>query len=331
MVVAFARALSHSPYVGSLRIPIPQVEALDERVLQKMLVQFERKIVRNQEMRLKFAGDGMRFMESEVELEAAIAGLVPLAANADLYQLAVELNLVESLVGLLAHENTDIVLAVINLLHELIDLNEPSSRLFVDAMIQQQGFEALVLDLSRLDESQPDDATGVFQTLAVLENSFELHAELQDTILAKAPQLLSFLLSRIQAARFDTNRLYCTELLSMLVPHASNQEAFAKADGVEILLNVLAVRERARESAPIASCSLTLLTRCARGSAIAKSILHPARSRSSSRTSLRPCVLACCRRAADLYSNKPKACSSCCYLSSTLLSHTDASSDARTQ
>lgn len=212
-----------------------------------MLVQFERKIVRNQEMRLKFAGDGMRFMESEVELEAAIAGLVPLAANADLYQLAVELNLVESLVGLLAHENTDIVLAVINLLHELIDLNEPSSRLFVDAMIQQQGFEALVLDLSRLDESQPDDATGVFQTLAVLENSFELHAELQDTILAKAPQLLSFLLSRIQAARFDTNRLYCTELLSMLVPHASNQEAFAKADGVEILLNVLAVRESARE------------------------------------------------------------------------------------
>ncbi len=50
-----------------------------------------------------------RFMESELDLNDIIQEMHVIATMPDLYHLLVELNAVHSLLGLLSHENTDIL------------------------------------------------------------------------------------------------------------------------------------------------------------------------------------------------------------------------------
>lgn len=64
-----------------------------------------------------------RFMESELDLNDIIQEMHVIATMPDLYHLLVELNAVHSLLGLLSHENTDIL----SLKHcfRLADLDSP--------------------------------------------------------------------------------------------------------------------------------------------------------------------------------------------------------------
>lgn len=51
----------------------------------------------------------LRFMESELDLNDIIQEMHVIATMPDLYHLLVELNAVQSLLGLLGHDNTDIL------------------------------------------------------------------------------------------------------------------------------------------------------------------------------------------------------------------------------
>lgn len=65
---------------------------------------------------------GVRFIDSEADLDAAIKALLPLAQVPNVaYPLLVSSGQLEVLVGLLSHENADIALDVIELIHELTD------------------------------------------------------------------------------------------------------------------------------------------------------------------------------------------------------------------
>lgn len=60
----------------------------------------------------------LRFMESELDLNDIIQEMHVIATMPDLYHLLVELNAVQSLLGLLGHDNTDILHLVKQLLRE---------------------------------------------------------------------------------------------------------------------------------------------------------------------------------------------------------------------
>jgi beta-catenin-like protein 1 len=65
---------------------------------------------------------GCRFIDSEADLDIAIKGLLPLSQAASLaYPEMVKSGTAETLVGLLSHENMDIVIDVVELVHELTD------------------------------------------------------------------------------------------------------------------------------------------------------------------------------------------------------------------
>jgi beta-catenin-like protein 1 len=65
---------------------------------------------------------GARFIDSEADLDAAIKALLPLAQVPEVaYPLLVSSGQLEVLVGLLSHENADIALDIIELVHELTD------------------------------------------------------------------------------------------------------------------------------------------------------------------------------------------------------------------
>eukprot|EP01035_Chromulina_nebulosa_P062965 gene62965-86125_t len=77
---------------------------------------------------------------------------------------------------MITHENTDISIATVSLLQEMTDVDisteeEKESLLrFVDAFIAGQGLELIVQNITRLDESNDEDAQGVHNTMAVIEN-----------------------------------------------------------------------------------------------------------------------------------------------------------------
>lgn len=58
----------------------------------------------------------IRFMESEIELHDVLTEMHAIATVPDLYPVLVNLKAVLSLLELLSHENTDIAVAVVNLL-----------------------------------------------------------------------------------------------------------------------------------------------------------------------------------------------------------------------
>lgn len=81
-------------------------EILDEAELRRMILLFEKRNLRNQEMRIKFPEQPEKFMESEIALHEMIEQLKLVATVPDLYQLFVDLRTVPSLLELLAHQNT---------------------------------------------------------------------------------------------------------------------------------------------------------------------------------------------------------------------------------
>ena len=108
--------------------------------IRKLLLRLERAANKNQDQRSKYPDDptkcvplvlsflrvysrgGYRFIDSEADLDGALRALMPLAQVPILaYPELVRSGSVTRLVGLLSHDNADIAIDVIDLLHELTD------------------------------------------------------------------------------------------------------------------------------------------------------------------------------------------------------------------
>jgi beta-catenin-like protein 1 len=106
--------------------------------IRKLLLRFDRAVKKNQEQRSKYPDDPSksvlcftlvhitltvgRFIDSEADLDVAIKALLPLSQAPSLaYPEMVRFGTIETLVGLLSHENTDIVIDVVEVVHELTD------------------------------------------------------------------------------------------------------------------------------------------------------------------------------------------------------------------
>lgn len=210
-------------------------------------------------MRIKHSEEPEKFMESEFELHKEIEDFHIVAAFPELYSILIQNNAVNTLFGLITHENTDISIAAISLLQEMTEVDtlmeQPIiAKDFVNAVIKIQGFELLVQNLSRLDESNDEDAQGVHNTMAIFENILEIQAEISIHLCEKT-YLLSFLLNRLRVKTFDANKLYCSEILSILLqsdiknrkillhlPTASESSAGTSyMNGLEMLLESIAI------------------------------------------------------------------------------------------
>ncbi|KAL3230317.1 hypothetical protein MRX96_023376, partial [Rhipicephalus microplus] len=196
------------------------VDILDDTNLKKLILNFEKRVLKNQELRIKYPDLPEKFMDSEVELNDILQEMHIVATQPELYPILVELNAVQSILGLLAHENTDISIAAVDLLQELTDVDslhesQEGADMLIDALIDGQIVAQLVQNLERLDEAVKEEAEGVHNTLAIVENLAEFRPEL--SIEAAQQGLLAWILKRLKAKMpFDANKLYCSEILSYL-------------------------------------------------------------------------------------------------------------------
>ncbi|KAG6866475.1 hypothetical protein C0991_003993 [Blastosporella zonata] len=234
-------------------------EGLSITAIRRMLLRFERAMNKNQDLRSKYPDDPTKFIDSEADLDAAIKALLPLAQAPVLaYPELVRSGTVAFLVGLLAHENPDIVIDVVEVIHELTDEDvgnededeeseetvEEALKILIEGLLENSILELLVDNMSRLKETEESDRQGVFHILGVFENILGFNPQLSTKLVEKTA-ILSWLLRRIQSKAHDENRGYAAELLSILLQdNKNNRQEFCKQDGVETTLKTLSQYRR---------------------------------------------------------------------------------------
>ncbi|KAM0274427.1 hypothetical protein ACHAQH_007865 [Verticillium albo-atrum] len=195
-------------------------EKMDNAWLRKTALSFEKHINKNAELRAKFENDPRKFIASEADLDAAIKDLSILSDHPALWSELVRLGCVDSLVGLLAHENTDIAIDAVEIINELTDEDVAATDeqwdLLVDAMLEADLVGLLVSNLTRLNEDDEADRNGVYYALSVVENILSRRS-LAERV-GQNDRLVNWLLAGIQRKQgaVSQNKQYCAELLAIL-------------------------------------------------------------------------------------------------------------------
>jgi len=222
---------------------------LDEAGVKRILLAFEKKTTKNQELRIKFPDQPEKFMESEMELHDAVQEMHHIATVPNFYPILVELNCVSSMLGLLSHENTDISVATVDLLQELTDIDtmtesESGANSLIQALLENQVCSLLVNNLERLDESVKVESDGVHNTLSIVENIVELKPEVCKDVASAG--FMSWLIKKLKVkVPFDDNKLYASEILSILLQNEpQNRLMFGEQDAIDSLLQQLAYYKR---------------------------------------------------------------------------------------
>lgn len=222
-------------------------EKRDVAWLRRTALGFEKKISRNAEQRAKFEDDPSKFIASEAELDTEIKALSILSQHPELYPEFARLGCVGSLVGLLAHENTDIAIDAIEIIDELtdedVDAEEAQYGALVDALFEADLLSLLVSNLERLDETQETDRSGTYHALSIVGNLCETTVTAERA--AEEEGLLKWLLRRIQIKEegesISQNRQYAAETLAILLHgSAKNKRKVAGLDAVDIMLQLVA-------------------------------------------------------------------------------------------
>ena len=229
-------------------------EKIDAGWLRKTVLNFEKRITKNAELRAKYEDDPQKFMASESDLDSDIKTLSILSQYPELYQEFVKLGSATSLVGLLAHENTDIAIGVMDVLDELTDENVTADDeqwgALVDAMLEADLLDLLVSNLARLDEGDERDREGVYHAMSIVENLCSREAVAKQV--GGEEKLVKWLLSRAQRREKDVsqNKQYAAEIIAILAQSApENRGRLVKLDAVDTMLELAsAYRKRDPDS-----------------------------------------------------------------------------------
>ncbi|XP_047523466.1 beta-catenin-like protein 1 [Pieris napi] len=234
---------------------VTEGEVLDETAVKKLVLNFEKKALRNREMRIKFPDQPEKFMDSELDLYDALQELSAVATVPDQYPLLVDLKCINSLLELLSHDNTDVSTKVVNLLQELTDVDilhesEEGAEELINALADAESPSLLLHNLSRLDEQVPDERDAVHNTLGIIENITEFRPELCVEVAKQG--FIQWILKRLKMKiPFDANKLYATEILSILLQNTpENRKLLGELDGIDVLLQQLAFYKRHDPSGP---------------------------------------------------------------------------------
>ncbi|KAL3084364.1 hypothetical protein niasHT_035190 [Heterodera trifolii] len=234
-----------------------ELNEIDEASVKRICFQLERKQAKNAELRIKYAEEPPKFMESEIELNNAIQEMHVIAAEPQFYDVLVEQGSVQLLLQLLSHENTDIIAAVCNLLQELTDVeilheSEEGAKVLVDELIKGHVVETLVQQpLVKLNEQIQDEADAVYNAMNVVENLLDFHPQANDLCVSQG--LFDWLMVRATKRKvFDANKLFASQLFAMLLQscESARKRLTEKRDGIDMTLRALAVYKRHNPGSP---------------------------------------------------------------------------------
>ena len=105
----------------ALASDLADLENITERGIKRVVAGLERRIRRNQELRMKHTDEPQRFLDSEMELHEVLRKLIALAGEPELYRQLIAQGCTPLLLELLQHGNMDIVAAALDLIKDLTD------------------------------------------------------------------------------------------------------------------------------------------------------------------------------------------------------------------
>ncbi len=249
--------------------------ALEDKSLTNMLVSLEKGIKANETMRVKHS-DPSKFMETELDLHGAVQDLHAIAASPELYPVLLNHGSgLDNLLSLLGHENTDIVVAVLELFVEMSDISDDAPEAdeqyimsFCAQWVNAKGaLESVVPSLGcydwTLEEGGDILATtekGVTATLILLENLLEVEKRADgeeggvpavgSTLLTKTDALsvLCGVFTKIKG--FHPLKLHASEIVSALLGHEVASSGESQAQALEIVEPLLQAQAGYRKKAP---------------------------------------------------------------------------------
>lgn len=218
------------------------IEQVDAAWLKRLSTSFERKVVKNAELRSRYDGQAEKFMASEADLDDEIKSWSLLTDHPELYTSFAK-GAAPTLVGLLAHENTDIAIDVIQIISELLDEDveaEPEQwESLASAMLDADLIDLLLSNLTRLDEDNEADRPGIYHSLAALESLAS-----QQIIAERIGQekLLIWLCKRMSQpeALISQNKQYAAEVLHVMLQISSvvQERMVRDLDAVDLYLQL---------------------------------------------------------------------------------------------
>lgn len=165
-----------------------ETEELDFEKFRRIVSQLERAILRNTELRTKYAQEPLRYAESEADLYAALKTALQVSESYEHFEFwATQKGHIGAVVGLLQHENPDIVDAALALFGEVLEVDTLSFTQEEDA--ERQRME--ILKLAKIFEDN-----GFCQHLgSTLERFCRLQDEASDKLRFRVLQVASGLLA----------------------------------------------------------------------------------------------------------------------------------------
>ena len=217
--------------------------------LKKLASSFRKRITTNAALRAKYEDEPRKFMQSEADLDTDIKTLSILSEHPELYADFAKLECTSALVGLLAHENTDIAIVAIEIIAELTDEDVEASQeqwnVLVSALLEAGLLSLLVSNFSRFDERESEaDRSGVYHSLHIIENL----AATDEERMCKETSIIPWLVTRIRAVETPTsqNKQYASEVLSILTQtSAMNRRRVIDENAIDaILLSLSRYRDK---------------------------------------------------------------------------------------
>ncbi|KAF9799342.1 hypothetical protein SFRURICE_000850 [Spodoptera frugiperda] len=238
-------------------------DVLDETAVKKLVLNFEKKTLRNREMRIKFPDQPEKFMDSEIDLYEALQELSAVATVPDQYPLLVDLKCINSLLELLSHDNTDVSTKVVHLLQasnsyseltddDILQESEEGAEALMNALAEAEAPSLLLHNLSRLDEQVPDERDAVHDTLGIIENLIEFRTEMCAEVAKQG--FLQWILKRLkfykrndpagaeeqEAMENMFNSLCCA------LTEPSNRDRFLRGEGLQLMNLMLREKKMSR-------------------------------------------------------------------------------------
>ncbi|KAI8901688.1 Catenin-beta-like protein [Globomyces pollinis-pini] len=223
------------------------IHETDTNTIKKLLFTLEKSLSSNTLLRSKYSNNPLKFIDSEQALDDAISALTSISSSPELFPVLIQLNSHVSILSLLAHENTDIVLSTLTLINEFtdddtVDQTTPKAaqgiKQLLHSWLDADILSLLVANLDRLLDDRADDRQGIFDTLSIMENFVSIDPELEVKVFNS---IIPWILKRLSLKQFDSIIQYATELLAILLQsNKENKHKFISSGGLDSILLILA-------------------------------------------------------------------------------------------
>jgi len=142
----------------------------------------------------------------------------------------------------------------VDVLRELTDadnnLQDEDAETLLKALLDNLILELVVINLKRLNEEVQEEAQGVFNSLALIENITEIDPQISEQLVAKTA-FYEWTLARLKQPTFDNNKQYTSEILAISLQNSqANRLKLGELQGLDVLLTAIAGYRKRDPSSP---------------------------------------------------------------------------------